>query len=298
MRLILSRKGFDSSAGGCPSPIFPDGSLYALPIPDTNSRIRYGEIHFGDHNIGRLVEDLTRGKITADGGAHLDPDMYADALPRQPGWRPLLGQTGAAQGHLRKQGVQAGDLFLFFGLFRPVEQIGGRWRFVREAPAQHILWGWLSIGDIFKVDDLGAGDMLWARYHPHFATGPDAANTLYVADKKLKLKGQRKTLPAAGIFPQLAPELTLTNPNSPRPTTWLLPRFFYPESGRTPLSYHTRLERWNLNQESSETHHCHLQCAARGQEFVLDTDEYPEINAWLTGLITRHGTPIQNGFPL
>src|ERR1035441_4619606 len=31
MKLILSRKGFDSSAGGKPSPIFPDGTMISLP---------------------------------------------------------------------------------------------------------------------------------------------------------------------------------------------------------------------------------------------------------------------------
>ncbi|WP_454862743.1 Nmad3 family putative nucleotide modification protein [Pseudomonas hormoni] len=30
MQIILSRKGFDSAAGGCPSPILPDGRLFSL----------------------------------------------------------------------------------------------------------------------------------------------------------------------------------------------------------------------------------------------------------------------------
>ena len=33
MKIILSRKGFDSSNGGCPSPIMPDGTLLSMPIP-------------------------------------------------------------------------------------------------------------------------------------------------------------------------------------------------------------------------------------------------------------------------
>lgn len=33
MKIILSRKGFDSSYGGYPSPILPDGSLLSIPIP-------------------------------------------------------------------------------------------------------------------------------------------------------------------------------------------------------------------------------------------------------------------------
>jgi len=34
MKIVLSRKGFDSSYGGCPSPILPDESLLSLPIPE------------------------------------------------------------------------------------------------------------------------------------------------------------------------------------------------------------------------------------------------------------------------
>ncbi len=34
VKLILSRKGFDSSSGGVPSPIFSDGRMLSLPIPE------------------------------------------------------------------------------------------------------------------------------------------------------------------------------------------------------------------------------------------------------------------------
>jgi hypothetical protein len=43
MKLILSRKGFDSSTGGIPSPIFPDGRMVSLPIPDKSSTLTFGE---------------------------------------------------------------------------------------------------------------------------------------------------------------------------------------------------------------------------------------------------------------
>ena len=32
-RIILSRKGFDSSSGGAASPILDDGCIYSIPIP-------------------------------------------------------------------------------------------------------------------------------------------------------------------------------------------------------------------------------------------------------------------------
>lgn len=34
MKVVLSRKGMDSRAGGIPSPILPDGTLLSLPIPN------------------------------------------------------------------------------------------------------------------------------------------------------------------------------------------------------------------------------------------------------------------------
>ena len=36
MKVILSRKGFDSSAGGYASFIYPNGKMQSLPIPSTN----------------------------------------------------------------------------------------------------------------------------------------------------------------------------------------------------------------------------------------------------------------------
>ena len=183
MKLILSRKGFDSQSGGSPSPIFPNGTLYSLPIPHNPSEITYGDLWHGDINIGETVADLTCDRIGSKDPAHLDPDINHIAYPRQAGWQPLFGQSGAAQGHLDNQGVCIGDLFLFFGLFQKIEKISGRWRFVRDAPKQHILWGWLQIGKICKVDELAKDELPWTRYHPHRhpSRGKDSTNTLYIA---------------------------------------------------------------------------------------------------------------------
>ena len=117
MKLILSRKGFDSSAGGMPSPIFPDGRMVSLPIPDERSQVSYADISYSGASLGPLVAQLTDGQIPAHYRAHIDPDLAKNSLPRLAGWRPIFGQTGPAQGHLRNNGVGLGDLFLFFGLF-------------------------------------------------------------------------------------------------------------------------------------------------------------------------------------
>ena len=46
-RIILSRKGFDSSAGGVASPIFKDGSIFSIPIPQKSpSPTKYKDLNF------------------------------------------------------------------------------------------------------------------------------------------------------------------------------------------------------------------------------------------------------------
>ncbi|MCG8668033.1 MAG: hypothetical protein MI867_01345 [Pseudomonadales bacterium] len=281
MRLILSRKGFDSSAGGCPNPIFPDGRLFALPIPDDRSTIQYKEIAFEDIPVGRLVHQLTKARVKGHHGAHLDPDLLESAFERQPGWRPLLGQTGSAQGHLQKQQVQQGDVFLFFGLFRPVELFNRKWRFVPGAPSCHHLWGWLQIGEIKKVDSEDVQSSQWLKYHPHLQVSGDEYNTLYIADDKRRKSAAMNF--SSGIFPTSDCKLTLTAADSSKPSYWQLPSWFYPQD-KPPLSYHHNLSRWDLKGGD-----CFLQSAARGQEFVLDLDFYPDALPWLKDLIARYG---------
>src|ERR1035438_9844994 len=96
MKLILSRKGFDSSAGKKPSPIFPDGTMVSLPIPDKSSTIAYSDIAGNAlASVGELVHDLAR--VPQTHRAHLDPDLSAHSIPRAKGWRPLFGPAGDAR---------------------------------------------------------------------------------------------------------------------------------------------------------------------------------------------------------
>ena len=212
--------------------------------------------------------------------AHLDPDINHDAYPRQQGWHPLFGQSGAAQGHLKKQGVRSGDLFLFFGLFRQVAKTAGRWGFVKDALRQHILWGWLQIGEIRKVDEIPKEALPWARYHPHLhpSRGRDSTNTLYIASGELDLGGG-PIAPGAGCFLQSHERLVLTNPNGSGVTDWRLPRCFDPDNGKTPLTYHG-----NCNWKSKDEY-VYVQRSGPGQEFVLNLDQYPGVTDWLVETI-------------
>lgn len=282
-RIIFSRKGFDSSSGGCPSPILPDGRLLSLPIPDARSQVSFADINHQGIALGDRIPGLTRQRLQAISGAHIDPDLNAEALPRKPGWRPVFGQSGAAQGHLKNQGVDVGDLFVFFGLFRPVIDTDDGWRFDQTQPPRHVIWGWLQIGDIHSVDTLDAAALPWARYHPHFRWQGDPSNTLYLASDSLELDETPSDLPGAGWFARQCGSLQLTDRRASRPGIWALPRWFYPRNGQVPLTYHARAERWQ-----KETHRVVLQAVARGQEFVLDTSHYPEAISWIRCIISSN----------
>jgi len=276
VRLILSRKGFDSSAGGCPNPLLPDGSLLALPIPDAQSPIRYHEIQVEGYDISQLVDDLTGGRLGPDDRVHLDPDLTACAYPRADQWRPLLGQMGAAQSHLRNEGVGEGDLFLFFALFRPVEHRPSGWRFIPGSRPVHALWGWLQVDSVLDLNESEFPASHWTAYHPHRHGDRGAINALYLSRPQLSFAD----LPGAGVFPTFRPVYQLTAPTARRVTDWQLPEAFYPAPGTDPLSYHRNRDRWQRDDQG-----CRLRSAARGQEFVLDLEAYPGVWDWLADVL-------------
>jgi hypothetical protein len=151
-RIILSRKGLDSTAGNFASPIL-DGKLFSLPIPDSNSGIQYDDLRFpdGSDGVGTLVNDLSRGKVNGSTEVHLDPDLRESIIDRSSPFRAAFGQCGASQSHLTEQNVgepegESNDLFLFFGYFRPAEQRSGVWKYVRKGPKLHVIHGWLQLG--------------------------------------------------------------------------------------------------------------------------------------------------------
>jgi hypothetical protein len=255
--------------------------MLALPIPDERSPVSYADLRWRGRDVGELVRRLTRGEQQHRSGAHLDPDLRADALPRAAGWRPALGQLGAAQGHLRNRAVGPGDLFLFWGLYRDVDR-DLRW----VGRARHVIWGWLQVGAVAGVDELvrpalRTTSWRWAGGHPHLVYPPDPSNTLYVAADRLSVPGARAA--AAGVLEHFHPARQLTAPDARTPSSWLLPAFMMP-NGRPALSYHDDPARW-----TRQGTHVALQAASRGQEFVLDASLYDGALDWVASLLRGHG---------
>ena len=112
--------------------------------------------------------------------------------------------------------------------------------------------------------------------------GKDPTNTLYIASETLHL-GDGQIAPGAGHFLSSHEGLVLTNPNGSRVTDWRLPRCFYPDKGKRPLTYHHNPDRWKHGKK-----YTYLQSVGRGQEFVLDLDQYPDVTDWLVQSIFTH----------
>ena len=205
MKIVLSRKGFDSASGGGPSPIVK-GRALSLPIPDTQgiSRTTYGNLRLGGH-----AKRASGGRLSGRRLCHHDPMFLPDG-------EALLGQCGAAQTHLANRGVGVGDLFLFFGLFR---EDGGR--------PHHRIFGYLSVQRVVHLADCDPSERnpLAALGHPH-ALGMHAAN-----DVVYRGRGAANA-PAVDA-------LRLTVAEGP-PSLWDVPDWL----SETGLSYHDRPERW------------------------------------------------------
>lgn len=276
MKLVLSRKSLDSSFGPFPSPVLPDGKMLPIFIPDSSDSRKlptYDELWHGGLCLGSAVESLSRSKIRGSGTAHVDPDLDWETMPRLEGWRPAFGQHGSALRHLENQCVGIGDLFLFFGWFRNAVWQAGKLRYEDGSPDFQALYGWLQVGSI--VDANSPAREEWLEPHPHFQRSEFGAhNKVFVASDELCVGGCGLGVPGGGAFPRLHDALVLTEPGKSR-SNWSLPACFYP-AGRTPLTYHGDKSRWKLEGEKVL-----LRSVGRGQEFVLDCDEYPEVLDWL-----------------
>jgi hypothetical protein len=254
MKVVLSRKGFDSSYGGMPSPILPDGTLLSLPIPAEGETNRYGDLRYGSQSYLDIIRQLKPStKIKPHYTCHLDPDLVEGVVERTVPWRPLFGQCNQSQQHLAHHGIGTGDLFLFWGWFRQTEFHQGGLRYCTEAPEVHLTWGYM------KVKRVATGKQMPPEYayHPHGRLSLKS-NAIYEGD------------PACTGVLGYHPYLVLTKQGMTR-SKWEVPDFFR----RITISFH-----------SAESF-CdgYFQSAKRGQEFVLE--ECQEAEEWANELIGK-----------
>ncbi len=273
MKIILSRKGFDSAAGGDCSPILPDGELLSLPIPSSKDNNNYSDVL--SENGTPLHSYMTSLNINPQSGniegydgqsCHLDPDIrFSAKANRSAIWNPAFGAGPGATTHLiDRHGVGEGDLFLFFGWFRQTCQDQQCLSWANgNFMDWHVIYGYLQVGKIFSNMKCLPPNL---QYHPHAKYG-DGGHAIFAASENLSFLPD---LPGAGVF-KFKESLKLTKDGLSRSRWGLDPSVF----GSTQISYHSQ-KSWKTNNGSS-----YFQSARRGQEFVIDANGNNKIMGWL-----------------
>ena len=276
MKIILSRKGFDSSYGGYPSLILTNGKMVSLPIPSSKDTFSYDELRFDEDNsymdimkkVSPKIRDRKQIILDETTMCHLDPDLERTVLhDRMPEWRGCFGQAGSAQAVLEKRGVHEGDLFLFFGWFNKLVEKDGKLSFLKD-DGFHAIYGYMQIDKIIYT----AGNETipeWLSYHPHMIEKRRGRtnNCIYIARERASWDD---TIPGFGCF-SYDELLRLSKPGMSR-SKWALPDVFR----GLDISYHSE-DSWKEN---------YFQSAHRGQEFVIEENE--AITRWAVELINSH----------
>lgn len=264
MKVILSRKGYDSSYGGGASPIMPNGDLLSIPIPagEKEKGIPYAKLNYGERNYLSLMQELGM-KIPAPAEAHFDPDIFEKALTRPPDWEGAFGQHGAALSHLRNLEVTKGDIFLFFGTFKRTFLSNHQLQFERDYP-RHILFGYLVVDKILVpgTDEIPE----WLEGHAHV--------------KNQDLYGHLNAIYIGGEFGSFKyhPQLVLTRDGFSK-SQWQLPAFFHLDQG-TSISRHSAKDMRLLGEQMM------LSSRGIGQDFVISGNK--KVGDWAERIIYRH----------
>ena len=263
-RIILSRKGFDSSSGKAASPIFPDDTIFSIPIPSkAPSPHKYSDLKIHGISGAIALKEASVSSVSSTDYCHFDPDLRSGI--------GLFGQANSSQSELRNRGVGKDDLFLFFGWFR---------RFSSKERDTHHLFGWLQIKDIL-TSDIDIKNYLKRRglVHPHgFGEKSNFPNNaLYIGRERIGLAGIKKKLPGYGVFKKTSADLILTEKGKTR-SHWRLPRKYFSKSKDLFLN---RLK-WK------DENKCTLECKGQGQEYILNAQDNPRIITWALSLIEKH----------
>tara|TARA_B100001939_G_C16808196_1_gene558771 strand:+ start:67 stop:885 length:819 start_codon:yes stop_codon:yes gene_type:complete len=269
-KIILSRKGFDSTYGLSPSPIIED-RLLPLPIPEADSGTYYRDLTgpLADTSLLDCMFDLGINQFSE---CHLDPDIYPSSIvPERPNhWKPSFGQSGSASKALINRHIGRGDIFLFFGWFKEAFIDSGKISWKANAPDLHCIWGYMKVHEVIENPQKRSD---WA-FHPH-------AGPRYQHAKSNRIYSSH--VDDCGVF-QFHPTLLLTDlqgrSGKVRRSFWRLPKIFEPYM--------------NLNNTFQQRAYDgeFIKCQVTGrtsQELLIMSD--PATTQWATDLI--QSVPIQ-----
>lgn len=277
MRIVLSRKGFDSGNGGIPSPIMPDGTLLSFPIPSENGNTTYHDIIYRGKSYYEIMRELSpaTAKKLENSKCHVDPDLLYRYKKEVADWKPAFGQSKESQIHLENHEISVGDMFLFYGWFRQTGyDSSGKLHFVSPkndyTPDRHIIFGYMEIGEVIKEQVIIDSEYKW---HPH-ALKNEPNNVLYVPKEKCSLGDNKKGYELL----KYTPIRQLTKEGYKR-SEWNLPPCLY----NAEITFHEKDKSdsygWKNNYE-------YFQSARIGQEFIILQDVKGELKSWLLDVIS------------
>lgn len=289
MKVILSRKGMDSQYGGIPSPIIRSElgywKYYSLPIPSNNSQIKYDDIYLFDNiPVSKFIHDVAPNYKQSK-YCHLDPDIRESTLKNRPKeWKRSFGQVKQAQAHLENNGIDKGDVFLFFGWFQFAELKNGKFKYISNTDYPngfHAIYGYLQIDKIIKPNI--SSSPKWLDYHPHVKykdreefKSPN--NTIYISDNLFKYPIHFNK--NGSVMFAFSDDLILTKKGQNNRTIWQLPKNLHPNNG-IELTYNPS-NNWTIEGEYSI-----LKSASRGQEFIFK-DVQGIVEKWCIETIRMH----------
>lgn len=279
-RIILSRKGFDSKAGRKASPIFKDNKIFSLPIPQkVESPTKYGDLHSNGIKGIEALREASVKTVNENDFCHYDP-----ALNEEIG---IFGQQGPAQGHLRNNEVDIGDLFLFFGWFKQYSSRGQKKLLHRDGV--HHIFGWLQISEIVSENE-NIKEYLESKNieHPHGYGDVSRykLNTLYISTQDLKIGNQTTNLKGHGVFKYSTDDLILTSPEHSSKSMWKLPKEYF-KGFSSPPKYPDKF--FNRSFATDKRNFLVNTDSGPWQEAVLDSENNPKVKDWALKLISEHG---------
>jgi len=285
MKVILSRKGFDSSCGGSPSLIY-NNKLITIPIPGADSEIRYKDLIFEESiNFIKVMKDLG---ITYYSEAHLDPDLRRSIYgKRESEWRPIFGQDQASLSILESAKIGKGDLFVFYGWFRDVINSNGTFQYKKGAKDLHVIYGYFEIDEVIDLTKEDSKIPSFCSYHPHVVLKDDYnkrsnKNTIFIASRNLSFDDSK---PGAAFF-NYNERLVLTDLNKKNRSSWKLPLFFKPKisnSDNTPKT-DTMFNAAIKNESVVDNEFC-FDFNGRNQQELLISDNNEIVNWFKSNII-------------
>jgi hypothetical protein len=261
MKIIISRKGFDSKYGKKPSIILPDNTMLSFPIPVNESErgTSTNILKYKGKSLTQIFNELGIRKKYPEGILHVDPDIQTFDNRKPTG---AFGQIGKALKHLLNCKVTTGDVFLFYGTFCETTLTNNTLNYKPMHPF-HTIWGYLIVDKIFPISQDG-------RYSPN-CKHPHILNKdlpKYCKDGNYLYIGKD-----FGTF-TFKNQLRLTKFGY-KTSYWSLPKEFK-DTGMTCN---------DLSSCNIENGRIEFTSTPQGQEFVIDNSN-GKINQWLKSILS------------